>query len=72
MTGAFLKSWVRQNDLEPDELALKLGISRTTVYSLFRAATLDRKTVLALAQIGCADPTIDEFNKTQKAVGYTK
>ena len=56
MKGTFLKSWAVAQKLRPEELAAKMGVSIGTLYKWFRTDALDKRTVLALAQIGCVEP----------------
>lgn len=54
MTGKELRDWVIKDGMQPEELAVKLGISVATFYKWNReGASLDKRTLRALAQIGC-------------------
>lgn len=56
MNGAFVKVWVAEKKLRPEELAARMGVCITTIYKWYRSESLDKRTQLALAQIGCVEP----------------
>lgn len=58
MTGPEFRAWADKNidRFSHKFLADALGVSDTTLYNLFRSAQLDKRTVLALAQLGCKPP----------------
>lgn len=46
--------------MKAEELAVLMGVSGPTIYKWFTTQSLDKRTALALAQIGCAEPQTEE------------
>lgn len=69
MNGVELKNWVQEAKIKPERLAVIMDVSIGTVYKWYSAHSLEKRTVMALAHLGC--PTAqDEMRETTKMASF--
>jgi transcriptional regulator with XRE-family HTH domain len=51
MNGALIKKWMSEREIRPEELAVKLGVSFSTVRSIMAGKKPSRPTVTVLASL---------------------
>lgn len=68
VSGTELKTESRRKKISSEELGYRLGVTKNTVLRMFSARELDRRTVLACAQLGfdCARHTIDTLYEPRR------
>ena len=74
MSGEELKAWVKQVAYRPEQLCAILDVSIGTLHNWYRSKALDRRTVLALAQLGCehAQNELEESPRHTSAAAQSK
>lgn len=69
MNGVELKNWVLEKQIKPEQLAVIMNVSIATVYKWYSAYSLEKRTVLALAHLGC-DAARNEMQETTKMASF--
>ena len=52
MTGQEFKTWVIDNQIKVEAIALELGVSSAAVFKWYRMKTIPLRTILALQMVG--------------------
>jgi transcriptional regulator with XRE-family HTH domain len=59
MNGALLKEWMTANDIKPEQLAVKIGVSYGTIRNLLAGKKPFRPTITVLANLmGVSEETL--------------
>lgn len=51
MNGALLKKWMKENNVTPEQLAVKIGLSYATIRNLMAGKNTFRPTITVLANL---------------------
>lgn len=67
MNGARVKQWLKERNMRPEELAVRLGVSMGTINKIFAGRPVMKPIIIALASImGCEETELCPTPKMQK------